>query len=240
MKKFEYITKKIGINIWTALLPVIAVVLIYALGKITNILTHPCAASQEIYDCCVSATITVLAGFSVGWWAVAFVAKWRRHQLFKLELKKNSISKEDFFTGMFASILEPTACKNMSEKDADNNNESEVEEEEDEEEEDEEEKSLMFEDISGLSVKEIWKRYPNREVFVESASIPLAEKACLAGYDEEGEMLYVGFQSSIYGMSWEGITTLSSTNPNASHAESGYKSYGCYIPSLVHIRKVSK
>lgn len=234
--KIEYYAKKIGINIWTALIPVLAVVLIYGLGKIVNILTHPCAASQEIYDCCVSALITILTGFSVGWWAVAFMAKWRRLRLFKLELEKNSISEEDFFKGIVASVLKPTAGGPMPEQSADKDSDSESKAKEEEDEE--EGKSLMFEDISGLSVKEIWQRYANREVFVESSTIPLVAKTCLAGYDEEGEILYVGFQSPIYGMSWEEITTLSNANPNGSHVESGYRSYGCYIPNLVHVRKI--
>lgn len=64
--KLKYYAQVIGVNLLAALVPILAVILIYGIGKLKNIYTHPCVLSQEIYDCCLEATIVVLACFSVG------------------------------------------------------------------------------------------------------------------------------------------------------------------------------
>ena len=51
--KLKYYAQVIGVNLLAFLVPVLAVVLIYGLGKLKNIYTHPCVLSQEIYDCCL-------------------------------------------------------------------------------------------------------------------------------------------------------------------------------------------
>ena len=64
--KLKYYAQVIGVNLLAILVPVLAVILIYGVGKLKNIYSHPCVLLQEIYDCCLWAMIVVLAGFSVG------------------------------------------------------------------------------------------------------------------------------------------------------------------------------
>lgn len=87
--KLKYYAQVIGVNLLAALVPILAVVLIYALGKLKNIYTHPCVLSQEIYDCCLEATIVVLAGFSVGILLLGWADSWRKAKLFVLKAGEN-------------------------------------------------------------------------------------------------------------------------------------------------------
>lgn len=79
--KLKYYAQVIGVNLLAAFVPILAVVLIYGIGKLKNIYTHPCVLSQEIYDCCLEATIVVLAGFSVGLLLLAWADSWRKRSL---------------------------------------------------------------------------------------------------------------------------------------------------------------
>lgn len=92
--KLKYYAKVIGVNLLAALVPILAVVLIYALGKLKNIYTHPCVLSQEIYDCCLEATIVVLAGFSVGLLLLGWADSWRKAKLFVLKSRREREKRE--------------------------------------------------------------------------------------------------------------------------------------------------
>ena len=69
--KLKYYAQVIGVNLLAILVPILAVVLIYGFGKLKNIYTHPCVLSQEIYDCCLEATIV-----SDGWFLCRPLVPW--------------------------------------------------------------------------------------------------------------------------------------------------------------------
>lgn len=48
--KLKYYAQVIGVNLLAALVPILAVILIYGIGKLKNIYTNPYVISQEIYD----------------------------------------------------------------------------------------------------------------------------------------------------------------------------------------------
>lgn len=87
--KLKYYAQVIGVNLLAFLVPILAVVPIYGIGKLKNIYTHPCVLSQEIYDCCLEATIVVLAGFSVGILLLGWADSWRKAKLFVLKAGEN-------------------------------------------------------------------------------------------------------------------------------------------------------
>lgn len=96
-----------------------------------------------------------------------------------------------------------------------------------------------FEDISGLTVKEIYHLYQGRKVLITAGKAKGNFLGRLAGYDNEGSILYIGF-STRYGFapySLDDINAMRDTNPEVSYVEPGYKSYDCYIPSLIRIHK---
>lgn len=86
--KLKYYAQVIGVNLLAALVPILAVVLIYGFGKLKNICSHPCVLSQEIYDCCLEAIIVVLAGFSVGLLLLGWADNWRKAKLRVLKSRK--------------------------------------------------------------------------------------------------------------------------------------------------------
>ncbi len=86
--KLKYYAQFIGINLLAALIPILAVILIYGLGKLKTACTNPYVISQEIYDCCLWATIVVLTGFSVGFWLLSWADKWRKAKLSSLKIKR--------------------------------------------------------------------------------------------------------------------------------------------------------
>lgn len=79
--KLKYYAQVIGVNLLAALVPILAVILIYGIGKLKNIYTNPYVISQEIYDCCLWAMIVVLAGFFVGFWLLSWADNWRKPKL---------------------------------------------------------------------------------------------------------------------------------------------------------------
>ena len=95
-----------------------------------------------------------------------------------------------------------------------------------------------FEDISGLTVKEIYLLFQGREVLIMVGNAKGASCGRLAGYDNEGSILYIGFTRSCIGSySLDDINAMRDTNPEVSYVEPEYKGYGCYIPSLIRIYK---
>ena len=217
--KLKYYAQVIGVNLLAILVPILAVVLIYALGKLKNIYTHPCILSQEIYDCCLEAVIVVMAGFFVGFWLLSWADNWRKSWLTGLRIKNEF--DESGIRVVVKKIYpneERTEQKNIPTSD-----------------------DSEFEDISGLTVKEIYHLYQGREVLITTGiQAKKGGRYCgrLAGYDNEGSILYIGFPSCYVGpYSLDDINAMRDTNPEVSYVEPGYKNYGCYIPRLIRIYK---
>lgn len=220
--KLKYYAQVIGVNLLAILVPILAVVLIYALGKLKNIYTHPCVLSQEIYDCCLEATIVVLAGFSVGLLLLGWADSWRKAKLFVLKSRREREKREKrelLHIKMEVESIE----ERMEQKNTPASEDSE------------------FEDISGLTVKEIYHLYHGRQVLITTGiQAKKGGRYCgrLAGYDNEGSILYIGFPSCYVGpYSLDDINAMRDTNPEVSYVEPGYKNYGCYIPRLIRIYK---
>ena len=213
--KLKYYAQVIGVNLLAFLVPVLAVVLIYGLGKLKNIYSHPCALSQEIYDCCLWAMIVVLAGFSVGFWLLSWADNWRKAKLSGLKIKNEFDELGIRVTVKKCPIEERTEQKNIHSADSE------------------------FEDISGLTVEEIYHLYHGRKVLITAGKEKEPICGRLAGYDNEGSILYIGF-STRYGFGpyfLDEINMNRDSNPEVSYVEPGYKSYDYYIPSLIRIYK---
>lgn len=217
--KLKYYAQVVGVNLLAILVPILAVVLIYALGKLKNIYTHPCILSQEIYDCCLEAVIVVMAGFFVGFWLLSWADNWRKSWLTGLRIKNEF---DELGIRVVVKKIYPNE-ERTEQKNIPTSDDSE------------------FEDISGLTVKEIYHLYQGREVLITTGiQAKKGGRYCgrLAGYDNEGSILYIGFPSCYVGpYSLDDINAMRDTNPEVSYVESGYKNYGCYIPRLIRIYK---
>ena len=217
--KLKYYAQVIGVNLLAFLVPVLAVVLIYGLGKLKNIYSHPCVLSQEIYDCCLGATIVVLACFSVGLLLLGWADSWRKAKLFVLKSRKEREEREKRELLHIKMEVEPieerTEQKNIHAS-ADS----------------------VFENISGLTVKEIYHLYQGRKVLIVDSKSRGKFCGRLAGYDNEGSILYIGFTQNFLGSySLDDINAMRDSNPEVSYVEPVYKNYDCYIPSLIRIYK---
>ena len=215
--KLKYYAQVIGVNLLAILVPILAVFLIYGLGKLKIIYSNPCVLYQEIYDCCLWAMIVVLAGFSIGLLLLSWADKWRKSKLGVLKSKR----VHEYLGLHIKTEVEPTE-ERIEQTDSPASEDSE------------------FEDISGLTVKEIYHLYQGREVLIIAAGNAIRGNFCgrLAGYDNEGPILYVGFtRFCIDSYSLDEINMMRDTNPEVSYVEPGYKSYDCYIPSLIRICK---
>lgn len=210
----KYYAQVIGVNLLAALVPILAVTLIYGFGKVKNICSHPAIISQEIYDCCLEATIVVLAGFFVGFWLLAWADNWRKAKLMVLKARKKREDIELHIKLEVEPIEERVEQKNTSAYD-----------------------NFEFEDISGLTAKEIWRLYRGRKVCVEDQNgdnsyMPIGT---LAGYNRCSSTLFVGFADNshcnydllLYGQDFTKDWVL----------ERGFKSYGEFELSEVHIIK---
>lgn len=213
--KLKYYAQVIGVNLLAFLVPVLAVIFIYGLGKLKNICSHPCVLPQEIYDCCLEATIVVLAGFSVGLLLLGWADGWRKTKLRVLKSRKEREELELRVKLEVEPIEERTEQKNTPAL-----GDSE------------------FEDISGLTVKEIYHLYHGREVLIMAGRVKGNFLGRLAGYDNEGSILYIGFtQYCLVSYSLDEINAMRDTNPEVSYVEPVYKTYDCCIPSLIRIHK---
>lgn len=227
--KLKYYAQVIGVNLLAALVPILAVILIYGIGKLKNIYTNPYAISQEIYDCCLWAMIVVLAGFFVGFWLFSWADSWRKTKLMALKIKHRCKREEEKIAAKicFAMGVDPTIDRVEPEVNtAEQENTPALGDSE-------------FEDISGLTVKEIYHLYQGRKVQITAGKAKGPICGRLAGYDNEGSILYIGF-STRYGFgpySLDDINAMRNTNPEVSYVEPGYKNYDCYIPSLIRIYK---
>lgn len=214
--KLKYYAQVIGVNLLAALVPILAVILIYGIGKLKNIYTNPYVISQEIYDCCLWAMIVVLAGFFVGFWLLSWADNWRKSKLSGLKIKNE-------FDELGVRVVVKM-----------NPNEERTEQTDSPASED-----SVYEDISGLTVKEIYHLYQGRRVLITGGKAKGNSLGRLAGYDYEGSILYIGFiQSySLWSYSLDEINAMRDTNPEVSYVEPQYKSYECCIPSLIRIHK---
>lgn len=225
--KLKYYAQVIGVNLLAALVPILAVILICGFGKLKNIYTHPCVLSQEIYDCCLEATIVVLAGFSVGLLLIGWADKWRKAKLRALKSQRECEEEKKVAKICFAMGVDPAIDRVEPEVNTtEQKNTPALGDSE-------------FEDISGLTVKEIYHLYHGRKVLITAAG-NVKENFCgrLAGYDNEGSILYIGFTiPCLDSYSLDDINAMRNINPEVSYVEPGYKTYDCYIPSLIRICK---
>ena len=212
--KLKYYAQFIGINLLAALIPVLAVILIYGLGKLKNACTNPYVISQEIYDCCLWATIVVLTGFSVGFWLLSWADRWRKAKLSALKIKREH-EKLGLRIEMKVEPIEERAGQKNMPASADS----------------------QWEDVSGLTVKEIYHLYHGREVLI-TAGKSQGKFGFLAGYDTEGSILYIGFtQFCVAPYSLEEINAMRKKNPEVSYVEPWYKHYDFCVYNLVRISK---
>ena len=226
--KLKYYTQVIGVNLLAFLGPVLAVFLIHGLGKLKNIYSHPCVLSQEIYDCCLEATIVVLAGFSVGLLLLSWADNWRKSKLMALKIRHRCKREEEKIASKICFAMGVDPAKGRVEPKVDMEEQENTPALGDSE----------FEDISGLTVKEIYLLFQGREVLIMVGNAKGASCGRLAGYDNEGSILYIGFTRSCIGSySLDDINAMRDTNPEVSYVEPEYKGYGCYIPSLIRICK---
>ena len=213
--KLKYYAQVIGVNLLAFLVPLLAVILIYGLGKFKNIYSHPCVLSQEIYDCCLWAMIVVLAGFSVGLLLLGWADRWRKAKLSGLKIK-NEFDE----LGIRVIVKKYPNEKRTEQTDSPASEDS------------------AFEDISGLTVMEIYHLYQGRRVLIIDGKEKGKFCGRLAGYDNEGSILYIGFTQNFLGSySLDEINMNRDSNPEVSYVDPGYKSYDCYIPSLIRIYK---
>lgn len=213
--KLKYYAQVIGVNLLAILVPVLAVVLIYGLGKLKNIYSHPCVLSQEIYDSCLWAMIVVLAGFSVGLLLLSWADNWRKEKLSGLKIK-NEFDELGIRVIVKKYPNEKRTEKTDSHASADS----------------------VFEDISGLTVEEIYHLYQGRKVLIIDGKSRGKFCGRIAGYDNEGSILYIGFTQKFLGSySLDEINMNRDSNPEVSYVEPGYKNYDYYIPSLIRIYK---
>ena len=226
--KLKYYAQVIGVNLLAILVPILAVVLICGLGKLKYIYTHPCVLSQEIYDCCLWAMIVVLAGFSVGLLLLSWADNWRKSKLMALKIRHRCKREEEKIASKICFAMGVDPAKGRVEPKVDMEEQENTPALGDSE----------FEDISGLTVKEIYLLFQGREVLIMVGNAKGASCGRLAGYDNEGSILYIGFTRSCIGSySLDEINMIRDKNPEVSYVEPDYKGYDCYIPSLIRICK---
>ncbi len=205
--KLKYYAQVIGVNLLAALVPILGVILIYGIGKLKSIYTNPYAISQEIYDCCLWAIIVVLAGFFVGFWLLSWADKWRKAWLTGLRIKNEF---DELGIRVVVKKIHPNEKKPEFE-DSPTSDDS------------------VYEDISGLTVKEIWELYKGREIDL------LAGKIFIAGYDEESSLVVVGTKSALSISYDEMVESMASKDPDKWHIEKGYANYGALSTKYIHI-----
>lgn len=212
--KLKYYAQVIGVNLSAALVPILAIIFIYGFGKLNNIYFRPGIVSQEIYDCCLSAITTVLVGFIIGFLLIFWADNWRKAKLMVLKANKKREDLELHIKLEVEPIEERTEQENTPTPD-----------------------DFKFEDIFGLTAKEIWHLYRGRKVYVEepngdNSDMPIGT---LAGYDRDSATLFVGFADD-YHCDYDSI------RDNMDFTKDwvimrGFKSYGEFDLSDVHIIK---
>lgn len=212
--KLKYYAQVIGVNLLAALVPLLAVVLIYGIGKLKNIYTHPCVLSQEIYNCCMEAVSVALASFTVGLLLLAWADNWRKAKLSALKVKREFEELGIHVVMKVEPIEERTEQENTPVPDG-----------------------SKFEDISELTAKEIWQLYRGRKVYVEDPNdgnsvMPIGT---LVGYDSDSATLFVGFADD-YHCDYDSILDNMDFTKDWVIMR-GFKSYGEFELSDVYIIK---
>lgn len=227
--KLKYYAQVIGVNLLAALVPILAVILIYGIGKLKNIYTNPYVISQEIYDCCLWAMIVVLAGFFVGFWLLSWADSWRKTKLMALKIKHRCKREEEKIAAKicFAMGVDPTIDRVEPEVNtAEQENTSALGDSE-------------FEDISGLTAKEIWQLYKGRKVYVRGADYvdDYSPIGTLSGYSV-GTILIVGFSKNT-SFDYDDIVddVNRETHPDY-YVEKGFCSYFEFEINDVHVIKM--
>lgn len=221
--KLKYYAQVIGVNLLAALVPILAVILIYGFGKVKNIYTHPAIISQEIYDCCLEATIVVLAGFSVGFFLLGWADRWRKAKLMVLKARKERKEEEEAARILCSEFCtEPKIVGGAPDSHSDDG----VYKISD--------KGIEFANTLGLSAYEIWQRYVECMVYVEDPS-GNDYVGYIAGYAHD--MLIVAFDYDI-GYDYEGIIQKINDTPHQDYfIRKGYRSYLREYRNDVHIIK---
>ena len=164
----------------------------------------------------------MLTGFFVGFWLLTWADKWRKVKL--MVLKMENCKKLQLVRNAYKSKMEVESIEERVEQ---KNIRASADSE--------------YEDISGLTVKEIYHLYQGREVLITTGiQAKKGGRYCgrLAGYDNEGSILYIGFPACYVGpYSLDDINAMRNINPEVSYVEPVYKNYDCYIPSLIRIYK---
>lgn len=227
--KLKYYAQVIGVNLLAALVPILAVILIYGIGKLKNIYTNPYVISQEIYDCCLWAMIVVLAGFFVGFWLLSWADSWRKIKLMALKIKHRCKREEEKIAAKicFAMGVDPTIDRVEPEVNtAEQENTPALGDSE-------------FEDISGLTAKEIWQLYKGRKVYVRGADYvdDYSPIGTLSGYSV-GTILIVGFSKNT-SFDYDDIVddVNRETHPDY-YVEKGFCSYFEFEINDVHVIKM--
>jgi hypothetical protein len=227
--KLKYYAQVIGVNLLAALVPILAVILIYGIGKLKNIYTNPYVISQEIYDCCLWAMIVVLAGFFVGFWLLSWADSWRKTKLMALKIKHRCKREEEKIAAKicFAMGVDPTIDRVEPEVNtAEQENTPALGDSE-------------FEDISGLTAKEIWQLYKGRKVYVRGADYvdDYSPIGTLSGYSV-GTILIVGFSKNT-SFDYDDIVdnVNRETHPDY-YVEKGFCSYFEFEINDVHVIKM--
>ena len=170
----------------------------------------------------------VVAGFSVGLLLVSWADNWRKSKLMALKIRHRCEREEEKIAAKicFAMGVDPTIDRVEPEVNTAEQKNIPAHDDSD------------FEDISGLTVKEIYYLYQGREVLITAGKSKGNFCGRLAGYDNEGFLLYIGFTQNCLGSySLDEINAMRDTNPEVSYVEPVYKTYDCCIPSLVRIYK---
>lgn len=222
--KVKYYAQVIGVNLLAALVPILAVILIYGFGKVKNIYTHPAIISQEIYDCCLEATIVVLAGFSVGLFLLGWADRWRKAKLMILKARMKRKEEEEAARILCSEFgTEPKIVGGVPDSYSDDG----VYKISD--------KGLEFENTSDLSAYEIWLNYEGRMVYVEDPS----GNDCvgyIAGYIEN--LLIVAFDYGIGSNFDDIIRKIKDVLKQNYFVKAGYASYLREYPDDVHVIKM--
>lgn len=210
----KYYAQVIGVNLLAALVPILAVTLIYGFGKVKNICSHPCVLSQEIYNCCTEAITVALVSFTVGFLLLAWADNWRKAKLSALKVKREFEELGIHVVMKVEPIEERTEQENTPASDG-----------------------SKFEDISGLTAKEIWQLYRGRKVYVEDPNdgnsiMPIGT---LAGYDRDSATLFIGFADD-YHCDYDSILDNMDFTKDWVIMR-GFKSYGEFELSDVYIIK---
>ena len=213
--KLKYYAQFIGINLLAALIPILAVILIYGIGKLKNACTNPYVISQEIYDCCLWATIVVLTGFSVGFWLLSWADKWRKAKLSSLKIKREHEELGLRIEMKVDPIEERAGQKNMPASD-----------------------NSEFENLSGLTAKQIWWLYSGRKAYVHDADYEndYCPIATIAGYSIDS-VIIVGFSEDTHASYDEIVDDVNREIHPDWYIEKGYNSYLEFDLDDVHIIK---